>query len=384
VPRGFVRADKSVKLTHPLQWIEIHLGNLRDNLRMLKVFLGDGVSVMAVVKANAYGHGLIPVSRALSDQVEWFGVASLEEAIALRKDGIQQSILLFGHMPVDYVKKALEWDLTLSISDMEYGTWIDEEAARHGLKAKVHVKADTGMGRFGFLGSDAEEKILQLAKFSNLEVEGLYTHFPQSEIKQDLFTGEQVESLEQLRDRLRKRGLEFKWVHAANSAAIVNYPRAHFNLVRPGLMLYGIYPDPLLRQEIALKPVLSLKAKCACIKKMKQGESVGYGRSYITRQDTTIGILPIGYSYGYLWRLTNKGNVLFHDRTYPIVGRVSMDYIAVDLGPDPDVAVGDTAVLIGLDQECSIQAEDLSREAGSIPYEIVTRLAPTIERLYIN
>ncbi|HNV86138.1 MAG TPA: alanine racemase [Candidatus Omnitrophota bacterium] len=376
----FSQTLKGGKLTHPLQWIEIHLGNLKDNLRMLRAFLGDDASIMAVVKANAYGHGLIPVSRALTELVDWFGVASLEEAIALRKDGISHPILLFGHTPVDHVKKALEWDLTLSVSDMEYGTWIDEEASRHGLKAKVHVKVDTGMGRFGFVGEDAEGKILQLAKFSNLEVEGLYTHFPQSEIKEDLFTREQIENLSQLRERLRRQGLQFKWVHASNSAAIVNYPQSHFNLVRPGLMLYGIYPDPLLHKEISLKPVLSLKAKWACIKNIKRGESVGYGRAYIAPRDTMIGILPVGYSYGYLWRLTNKGKILFGDKMYPIVGRVSMDYIAVDLGLESGAAVGETAVLIG----AGLRAEDLAKDAGSIPYEIVTRLSPTIERFYIN
>lgn len=380
----FLDSAKQVKLAHPLQWIEVNVDRLRDNLRMLKLFLKDDTSVLAVVKANAYGHGLVPVARALAGQVEWFGVASLDEAIALREADIVHPILLFGHLAVDDVRKAMEWNLTLSVSDAEYGEWIEEEAAQQGGRVKAHVKIDTGMGRFGFSPEGAEKEIMRLAQYPHLDIEGLYTHFPQSEIKRDPFTLGQVERFTGLRDSLRKQGLEFKWVHSANSAGVVNYDSAHFNLVRPGLMLYGIYPAPSVAVDIALKPALSLKAKWVFIKKMPEGGSVGYGRSFAVAKDTIIGILPIGYSCGYMWNLGNKANVLYRGKYYPVAGRISMDYIAVNLGADSEAEIGDVVTLIGEDDGASIKAEYLAMQAGTIPYEVVTHLPSSLERTYTS
>lgn len=363
-------------------WIEINLAHLEFNFKALSGRLSPGVSVMAVVKANAYGHGMVPVARALAGAAAWFGVASVAEGVSLRKEGISHPILVFGHLAPEEIPEALEWDLTLSVSDAEYGAWIGEEAVRGGHRAKVHVKADTGMGRFGFDLKEAREKILKLAATPGLNVEGIYTHFPQAEKPRDPFTLSQISSFRDVVGHLRKDGLEFRWVHASGSSAIAQYPEAQFNLVRPGIMMYGLYPDPALKAVIELRPVLTLQARLVMIKDLPAGQSVGYGRTFVSPRDTKVGILPVGYSQGYFWNLHGRAQALYRGRLLPVVGRISMDTLAVDLGPDSEARLGEVLTLIGGENQPRIEVEDLARKAGTISYEIVTRLHPQIERIY--
>jgi alanine racemase len=363
-------------------WIEVNLSHLEFNFKALAGRLFPGVSVMAVVKANAYGHGMIPVARALAGSAAWFGVASLAEGMALRKEGLSHPILVFGHLAPDEVSEALEWDLTLSVSDSEYGAWIGEAAVRGGHRAKIHVKADTGMGRFGFDLKEARERILKLAATPGLNVEGIYTHFPQAEKPRDPFTLSQISSFGEIVAFLRKDGLQFRWVHASGSSAVAQYPEAQFNLVRPGIMMYGLYPDPALKAAIELRPVLTLQARLVMIKDLAAGQSAGYGRTFVTPRDTRIGVLPVGYSHGYFWNLHDQAQALYRGRLLPVAGRISMDTLAVDLGPASEARVGDTVTLIGGETQPRIEVEDLARKAGTISYEIVTRLHPHIERIY--
>lgn len=365
-------------------WIEVNLPALRANLQSLKGFLSPPVAVMAVVKANAYGHGLVPVAKALADGVEWFGVASLKEGVELRKNGVSQPILLFGHLAPEEIQMSVEWDLALSVSDTSYAQCVHETALKAGAKARVHVKVDTGMGRFGYSAREAEREILGLSRLSHLDLEGIYTHFAQAEKKADPFTLAQVDVFSGLVERLRHHGLKFRWVHAAGSSAVVNYPESHFNLVRPGLMVYGLYPDPPFRQALSLQPALCLRARWVLIKKMCAGETVGYGRSYVCSEDTHIGVLPVGYSHGYAWNLQGKSHVLYRSAAYPIVGRISMDSMTVDLGSRTEASLGDTATLIGREGELEVSAEDLALKGGTISYEVVTRLIPTMERVYLG
>jgi len=336
------------------------------------------------VKANAYGHGLIACARQLAPHVEWFGVSALEEALQLRQAGISHPILLFGHLAMDEVKDALEWNLTLSVSDLDYGIALDRQLAKSAKRLQVHVKLDSGMGRFGFSAQTAARDILNLARSEWLDLNGLYTHFPQAEKLEDPFTLKQIEEFKAFEHALSKQGLEFQWVHAVGSSGLINYPQAQGNLVRPGLALYGLYPDEGLREKIELRPALSFKAKWVMVKKIKKGESVGYGRTFIAQSDTVIGILPVGYSHGYPFGLHNKAKIMLHGRIYPVVGKISMDYIAVDLGADSPVAIGDPAIVIGEDQNCFIRAEAMAKAAATIPYDIVSRLSPVIERVFIN
>ena len=363
-------------------WVDVDLAALRANLKTLKSFTGTEVAFMAVVKANAYGHGLIPVAGALKNHAEWFAVASLQEGVLLRKNGFSHPILIFGHLVPGEIQSALDWDLTLSVSCSEYAGWVNEAAARSGVKAPVHVKADTGMGRFGFSLEAAEDEILRIAAYSHLNLEGFYTHFPQAEFERDSFTLEQISRFIRLKEDLARQGVQFKWVHACGSSGVVNYPEAHFNLVRPGLMLYGLYTDRALSRKITLKPVLSLRARWAMIKKIQAGTSVGYGRSFISERDTQIGILPVGYGHGYSWALKNNSRVLYQGKSYPIAGRISMDALAVDIGPGTKACLGDAVTLIGRENEEAVTAEELAEKSGTIAYEVVTRLNPFLDRVY--
>ncbi len=416
----------SVKLAQPSAWIEVDLACLRANLKILKSFTaedspgkpgvsgaagflqppqegvpargfmpagggeaersspltGTCVAFMAVVKANAYGHGLIPVANALRDHVEWFAVASLQEGTLLRKNGFSHPILVFGHLAPGEIQSALDWDLTLSVSDAEYAGWVNDAAARSGVRAHVHVKVDTGMGRFGFSLEDSENEILRMAAFSHLNLEGLYTHFPQAERLRDPFTLRQIGQFSEIKETLSRQGLSFKWTHASGSSGIVNYSEAHFNLVRPGLMLYGLYTDLALCEKISLHPALSFRARWVLIKKIAAGTSVGYGRTFVSERDTQIGILPVGYSHGYAWALQGKSRVLYKGESYCVAGRVSMDTMAVDLGPGTEASPGDIVTLIGRENNQAITAEELAAKSGTISYEVVTRLSPFLERVY--
>lgn len=337
---------------------------------------------MAVVKANAYGHGLIPVAKALQNHTEWFAVASLQEGVLLRKNGFSEPVLVFGHLAPAEIQSALDWDLTLSVSDAEYAGWVNDAARRAGTRAHVHVKMDTGMGRFGFSPEGCDHEILRMAAYSHLNLEGLYTHFPQAEHERDPFTLAQIERFNKIRANLSGQGIQFKWIHASGSSGIVNYPEAHFNLVRPGLMLYGLYTDPAFRGKISLNPALSLRARWVMIKRIAKGASVGYGRSFVSKRDTQIGLLPVGYSHGYAWALQGKASVLYKGKAYPVAGRISMDTLAVDLGPDTEASLGDAVTLIGASDGLSITVEELAAKSGTLPYEVVTRLSPFLERVY--
>lgn len=380
-----VRAS-SLKPAEPAAWIEVDLACLRGNLKSLKSFTGANVSFMAVIKANAYGHGIIPAAKALSDHAEWFAVASLQEGVLLRKNGFSKPVLIFGHLAPSEIPSALDWNLTLSVSDSEYAGWVNDAAARLGIKAQVHVKVDTGMGRFGFSPEECTRQIVTIAALSHLDLEGFYTHFPQAERAQDAFTLNQIRQFYDIKESLSRQGISFKWIHASGSSGIVNYPQAHFNLVRPGLMLYGLYTDPALREKISLNPALSLRARWVMLKKIPAGTSVGYGRSFVSERDTQIGILSIGYSHGYAWALQGKSRVLYKGGSYAVAGRISMDTMAVDLGPDTDASLGDTVTLIGaepgLASDARITAEELAEKSGTIAYEVVTRLNPFLERVY--
>ena len=370
------------KISEQPTWFELDRNALRHNLTQILSLALPRALVMAVVKANAYGHGLKEVVQCLHGQVSYFGVASIEEALALRHFEIETPILLFGVPFGSAIERAIQADISLAVSSVEQAREISEQARRLKKPAVVHIKVDTGMGRLGIPKSSAAQAIAKIASLEMLELEGLFTHFPQGEETPDPFTAEQIRCFSQILEGAAEKGIHFAYRHAANSTGIVNHPEARFNLVRPGLTLYGLYPHSSLRPKLALKPVLSWRARIILIKKLAKGESAGYGRTFTADCETTIGIIPVGYSHGYPFALSNKAAVLFQGRPYPIVGRISMDYIAVNFGLDFSKArAGDVVTLLGRDGENEISAETLAKKAGTIPYEIVTQLNPAIPRI---
>ncbi len=361
-------------------WVEIRLSRLLQNLKTLKTFGRPDTAVLAVVKANAYGHGLLPISQALKEHVDYFGVSSLREAMALREKDPALPVLVFGRLFSEELPVAIEHDLTLSLSSLEEAEEVSAVSRSLGRKTTVHIKVDTGMGRLGIACRQARGIIEKISALESLVLEGLYTHFPTAE-KEDGFAQGQLQSFEKLILALQERNITFRYRHAANSAGIVKTAHPALNLLRPGLSLYGIYPDAALEDQIALAPILSLKSKLISVKKLGAGESCGYGRTFVAAQPTTIGILPVGYSHGYPFQASNRASVLYQGRRYPLAGRVSMDYLAVDFGTTA-VRAWEEITLIGESQNAKIRVEELAAWSNTIPYEIVTRLLPSLPRYY--
>ena len=372
-----------LQLTHPHSvWIEVQLSRILNNLERVREKAGLDTRVMAVVKANAYGHGLAAVSKALEGRVDFFGVASLREASLLRSEGISTPLLLFGRLLADEIAPALEREATLTVSGLEEAKVISETAVKLGHKARVHVKVDTGMGRLGIPYGRAFSEIVTMASLAGIELDGIYTHCPSAEKFPDFFTEKQLSHFEKLGADLRARGIQFRWRHAANSAGAIRFQSSFLNLVRPGIALYGIYPDSSFAEEISLAPALSLKGRITLLKSLAPGDSVGYGREFIASNPTTIAVIPVGYAHGYPFHLSGKGEVLYRGKRFRIAGRVCMDSLMVDLGSSTLARVGDEVILLGAHGEEKIRAEELASLAGTIPYEIVTRLEAGLPRIY--
>lgn len=363
-------------------WTEINLKALRDNYRAIRLYVSGKADIIAVVKQSAYGHGLIPVSRELRRQgVDFFGVASIEEAVSLREDGFKGNIIVLTSILEEFVSYFLEYDLIPTVVDLGFAKKLNKEAGLKDKKVPVHIKIDTGMGRLGPGYKQAHLFIKELTKFKNLGLEGIYTHFPVADTD-TIFTNFQIEAFNRFVFSLNKENIVFKYCHCANSMGIVNYPNAHFNMVRPGLILYGIKPS--LNCDLVLGPVLTLKSKVVFVKKSEQGSSVGYGRTFFVDKESRIATIAVGYADGYPWALSNRAKVIINDKLFNVVGRVCMDHIMVDLKDDYDIKQGQEVILIGKSKNHQITAEDLAQEARTIPYEIVSRLSSRIPRIYTH
>ena len=359
-------------------WIELRADGLLKNLRTLQQHSGQ-TDVLAVIKANAYGHGLKETASALAGKVTYFGVATLREALELKEHHSQTPVFLFGHLFSHEIPAALLGGITLSVSSLEKAREISDLSEGLGRKTPVHVKVDTGMGRMGIPAREAAVSIEEMAKLRGIMLDGIYTHFPAAE-KNDAFREKQVLKFGILLQILEEKNIVFRFRHATNSAATLTLKTPLLNMIRPGLTLYGIYPHAGLKDVVYFEPVLSLKSRIILVKKVRAGESVGYGREFMAPRNTTIAVLPFGYSHGYPYAAWKSASALLKGKRYPLAGKVSMDYIAIDLG-ETEAKEGDTVTLIGEDQDERITAEDIAGWAGTIPYEIVTRLNPHIPRI---
>ncbi len=362
-------------------WIEIRRDRLLGNLDKLKNFHASPAGVMAIIKANAYGHGILEIARTLAGSVSYFGVSSAQEVLTLKEHDVRVPVLLFGRLFAEEILPALTDGVAFSVSDFSQAEELSQMSASQGRKTPVHVKVDTGMGRFGIPFRQAQREILKMAKLPGLLLEGIYTHFPTAELD-DGFRDRQIRDFSFLIAALKDQGVEFRYRHAANSAGILKTAgNALLNLMRPGLMLYGAYPDRSLEKTLKVSPILSLKSRIVLIKKLQAGETAGYGRQFMADQPTTIAILPVGYSHGYPFRASHQASVLYHGKRCPVAGRVSMDYMAIHLGDTP-AKTGDTVTLIGEDGGDCIRPDDLADWAGTHAYEILTHLQTTLPRFY--
>jgi len=371
--------------TYRPTWAEIDLGNLAFNFRQLKKAAGNKVKMLAAVKANAYGHGMVEVSRKLQKcGVDYLGVASVDEALILRKADINVPVLVLGPtFSFQEMQTAADLGVTLTVADYAAALKLHRIAGNRR-KLKVHVKVDTGMGRLGIWHKEAEPVIRKISGLKHIFIEGIYTHFPSADTDMR-FTKSQINHFADLLAALEKQGISIPLAHAANSIAVCRRLGSSFlNMVRPGIMLYGLSAQDKVQRMVRLKPVLALKSRVAFIKEAQPGRSISYGRTYITKKKTRIVTLPIGYADGYARALSNKARVIINGKFYPVAGRICMDQTMVDVGPRTKVKTGDPVTLIGTQQGKTIRAEQLARICATIPYEVTCRISSRVARVFKN
>jgi alanine racemase len=368
-------------VSHPVTRAYIDLDNLVFNFRNIRDAVAPA-GVIAVVKADAYGHGALAVANRLAAEgAVMFAVARLDEALELRDSGFLRPILLFGRLFAEEIAVAVKAGLRISVFSREDIEWI-EASGVHG-PVPVHVKVDTGMGRVGTLWKQAGDLFESLKASRRCFVEGIYSHFSTSDEADKRYAGLQLDRFNALLDTLGRKGLRPGMVHMANSGAVLDLPASRFSAVRPGIILYGHYPSRETSRSIALRQVMTLETRVNHVRRLPAGSPVSYGRRYTTTGETRLAVLPIGYADGLRRALTNRGRVLIGERTYPMVGTITMDQLMVEVG-DATVSPGDRAVLWGESGGQSIQALDVAASIDTIPYELTCGVTPRVKRVYVG
>ncbi|MBN1566176.1 MAG: alanine racemase [Anaerolineae bacterium] len=371
-------------LAIPLTFAEIDLGALAQNCRLLKQHIGPEVLLMAVVKANAYGHGAVEVARAaLANGAGHLAVARFEEGVHLREAGIDAPILVMNYTLLANVDTGIDHDLTLTVTDLPVIERVSHYAGQVGKVAQVHVKIDTGMGRYGLLPDEVVSFFEQAAPYPHIEIQGLFSHFAVSDLADKAYTWQQFEIFERVSDALRAAGFQVPICHIANSAAALDLPAMHLDAVRVGIAMYGLHPSDEVDPAVPVQPVLTLKSTVARVRTLPAGTSISYGRTYITPQAMPVALVPVGYGDGYPRILSNRGAVLINGQRAPIVGRVCMDQFVVDISDCSPVALEDEVVLVGKQQGARISAEEVASWANTINYEITTGLLPRVRRVFV-
>ncbi len=366
-------------------WAEISLEAISHNMREARRLIAPGTKIMAVVKANAYGHGAVKIAPlVLKEGAAYLSVARVKEGITLREAGIGAPILVLGYTPFTQFKELMVYDLAQTIYTQEMAAVLALEAAKQKKRVNIHLKIDTGMGRLGFLPTpEAIKEVLNIAAQPYLKTEGIFTHLASADEKDKSETLNQIAKYWQFIEDLKKEGLEIPLKHCANSAAIIDLPQTHLNMVRPGIMIYGLYPSKEVdTNRLNLHPAMSFKARLAQVKKVPAGFKVSYGSAWSAPKPTVIATLPVGYADGYSRLLSSKGQVLIHGRRAPVVGRVCMDMCMVDVGHIPEVYPGDEAVLFGTQEGVSLPVEEVASLMGTINYEVVCLVSERVPRVY--
>jgi len=365
-------------------WVEVDLRRFKQNLRAIRGHLPERCELIVVLKSDAYGHGTIELAKVAQEEglLGRIGIATNEEARWLREAGFDNPIIKLVPGLSEEFEESIELGIEEIVSDLSTVKQLGEMAAAKKKPAKIHIGLDTGMGRKGVLDTGAAAPILEMAQVPGIEIIGMMTHFPIADSEDKTFTREQIASYIQVRDELARRGLKIGLCHVANSAALLDLPDSHLDAVRAGLIIYGMYPSEHDRRLEGVRPLMSYHTRVALVRKLPKGRSIGYTRSYITPCERTIATLPLGYNDGYFRHLSNKGQVLIHGKRAPVVGVVSMNLVTLDVTEIPDVRVGDEVVLFGEQEKQAITAEEFGEWAGTINYEVTTRVGTRNHRVY--
>jgi Alr-MurF fusion protein len=381
---------KQIVVSRPSRptWVEIDLSAIANNTRRIAEIIGPQVRILASLKADAYGHGALKVAHTvLHNGASMLGVATVSEAMPLRQEGLRAPILVFGYTPLWQMREAAHLDLTVTLYTLEAAQALSRAAASLGKTVKAHVKVDTGMGRLGMRAEETQE-VVQLVEailgLPGLELEGIFTHFATADSGDEAHkahTRMQLERFQGVLRALRAKGLRPPLIHAANSAALLSLPESRFDMVRPGIALYGLDPSENVRLPEGFRPALSFKTQVALVKSVPAGECISYGCAYTTERPMTIATLPVGYADGFRRGPANWGSVLIHGQEAPLLGRVCMDQCMVDVSHIPQVRVGDEVVLIGRQGQASLTAEQVAKRLGTIHYEVVSEILARVPRV---
>jgi len=364
--------------------VEVDLEAVRQNICSVRWLVGSQRRVWPAVKANAYGHGAIPVGSAcIQAGADGLCVATIQEAIELRQAGLQLPILVLGCITISEAAEAVRLGIQVTLCDLELAQELSRIASLEDTTARVHIKMDTGMGRIGLHSSDILEFAERVSNMPGLAIEGLFTHFPTADEEERAFTLNQIQTLKSAANHLYESKIPIPMVHAANSAGILAYPEGYLDGVRPGIMIYGQYPSPTIPKTVPLKQTFTLKSRIAFIKRVPPNTGVSYGRTHITKSESIIATVPIGYGDGYPRALSNKGRIVIRGKYAPIAGRICMDQLMIDTTNIPDAQVGDEVILYGGGYEC-LDAGVIAQELNTISYELFCNINARVPRIYIN
>ncbi|HIA48394.1 MAG TPA: alanine racemase [Candidatus Hydrogenedentes bacterium] len=365
--------------------LHIDLAAYRRNLQCIKGQIGAECNILPVVKANAYGHGVLPLAEAaIAEKVSTLAVATVAEGLELRSAYPAIPILVLVQPSDDELMPAIQNGLHLTLSDLNTAERVGELASKMNRIVSVHCEIDTGMGRQGFM-LDAEPKaILKVTRISNVDIEGIYTHFPDADQDDATFTLYQIKTFGQQLKDLSDLGIPFETAHAANSAAILNHPTSYFDLVRPGIITYGVYPNNIVPEDTPFRPVASWTTRIVLVRDIPAGVDISYGRTYRTVNSERIAVIPVGYADGYPRALSNLAEVIIRGVRCPVRGTVTMNETMVDVSQVQNADVGDSVTLIGADGNERIRVEELAHKCDTIGYEILTGIGPQVARNYIQ
>jgi alanine racemase len=365
-------------------WVEVNLDNLLFNLRQMKAHVGEGVKLLLTVKADAYGHGAVQVAQASLGLVDMFGVATVDEARELERAGIRgNDILVLSPILEREIPLIVESGFAVTISSADFAGRIAGHAKQAGKTVDVHVEIDTGMGRTGIQVEGALQELVEISRIDGVNVAGVYTHFPSADEDED-FTREQIVRFGALVERMKEAGIHVPLVHSANSSALSRFRESHMAMVRPGLLAYGYLPTGD-GSPVAAKPVMSWKSRLVQVRRIPAGRSISYGRTFTTKRETLLGVVPVGYGHGYPFRLSNGGEMLFRGERAPVLGRVTMDMTMIDLTDIvSDAEPGEEVMLFGGGEEGGIPLHEVASRAGTIPYEILCGISKRVPRMYLR
>ncbi|MCI8496704.1 MAG: alanine racemase [Clostridiales bacterium] len=374
-------------------WAEIDLDALSHNYRYIRSKAAPSVKIMGVVKADAYGHGVKAVASVLSGEgCDWFAVSNLEEAIQLREFGFSEPILILGFTPAEEAGQLAGRGISQTVYSAEYARALSKEAEKAGVTVRIHIKVDTGMSRIGFFYQSPEEdggaveEAACACTLPGLDPEGIFTHFAVADSGTDgeAFTQRQFDSFQSMIGQLERRGIRFRLRHCCNSAGTLTHPDMHLDMVRPGIILYGHAPSSLMEGQYPLKPVMSLRSVISLVKTIPAGATVSYGRTYTAEQPMRVATVPIGYADGYPRPVSGRAKALVHGKEVPLIGRVCMDQLMMDVSAVPRVQEGDVVTLFGRDGEAFLPMEQISSLADTISYETACLIGRRVPRVYLR